>query len=682
MAAEISTNSPQRRVRVSHATGAKSRISSDILDKSPFEFAITLDSPLPVLLAMNNPTVSSDTLLQAAVAAFKRSEYDKAIRLLTKGILQDQSNSKLYDCRALAFLNSGRLEDALSDAERLVKLDPVNPKVLPGALKQGYMHAGKAFQILGKIDSALCIYRIARKKVSKSHPRYSSIEKSYSELLECTGNGKTPRTSMSTMTLALNSAPLRDRNNCEGGDKLTSVAKRAKQDFPAATAAETLLNSNSAAINWTGNFGSYSLPLELMTAIFHYLPMPTLNRCAQVSRNWRASINGNSLLWTDVDLTPYSRKISNTVVHTIVCRSGRLLRKLIVAGCTNITNTSLKSLLAQRCTSLTIFELTNNSKVTGQALAETMKSIGSHLARLRLANTKVDDITIRRILDSCRALSDLDLSECPGITDAAFEISLNFKKKGIPMALQKLQLSSCAVSDRTTFLLSQSCPSLRELSVSQCSRITKSTLVNMAHCSGIESLILTGTAMDEPAAISFEDALLAFAEGCNQLRQFALASCPWVSDTSVGYLAGFCTHLNEIDFTQCANITDSAVRSLATHCPALYRVLIATCPRITDTGIIFLAQNAKELHHLDVSNNQSISDRSLDALTQYGMQLINLAMNGCPKLTGIGIRAMVESKPGKQLGTLLIDNCPGVHYETIEILRKLAPKLNISARFH
>ncbi|KND01462.1 uncharacterized protein SPPG_03264 [Spizellomyces punctatus DAOM BR117] len=623
---------------------------------------------------MNNPTVSSDTLLQAAVAAFKRSEYEKAIRLLTKGILQDQSNSKLYDCRALAFLNSGRFDDALSDAERLVKLDPVNPK--------GYIHAGKAFQLLGKTDSALCIYRIARKKVSKSHPRYSSIEKSYTELLEYTGNVKNSRTSISTIPLAVRSAPQTSLSNCAEGDKLISVAKRAKQDFPAATAAETLLSSNAAASNWTGNFGSYALPLELMTAIFHYLPMPTLNRCAQVSRNWRASVNGNSLLWTDVDLTPYSRKVSNTVVHAIVCRSGRLLRKLIVPGCTNITNTGLKSLLAQRCTSLTTFELTNNSKVTGQALAETMKSIGSQLTRLRLANTKVNDISIRSILDSCRALSDLDLSECPGVTDAAFEISLNFKKRGIPMALQKLQLSSCAVSDRTTFLLSQSCPSLREVNVSQCSRITKSTLVNMAHCSGIESLVLTGTAMNEPAAISFEDALLAFAEGCNQLRQFVLASCPRVSDTSVEYLAGFCTHLYEIDFTQCATITDSALRSLATHCPALSRVLIATCPRITDMGIIFLAQNAKELHHLDVSNNQSISDRSLEALTQHGTQLVTLAMNGCPKVTGIGIRAIVTSKPGKQLETLLIDNCPGVHYETLGILRKMAPNLNMSARFH
>ncbi|KAI8921114.1 hypothetical protein DFJ77DRAFT_437200 [Powellomyces hirtus] len=600
-----------------------------------------------------NPSRATASLLRTAVALLKRRDFAAAIAVLTRAISAETSNIELYDRRALARLNMGALEEALCDAEKMVLLDPANPK--------GYLIAGKAFLMMGKEEHAHRIYKIASRKVPPSNPRYQDISKMYRGL---------PRSIFNLVSVVSPREPIQKFPE----DQAIS-AKRSRHSSMDRT------NLRPPGKNPKGTLEFKDLPVEIFNAVCAYLPLRILVRCTGVCKGWRTGIHSNKLLWTDLDFNAGGRRVTNHAMHLLVTIAGTLLKKLVLRNCPAITNFGLKEIAKQQYGSLLRFELSGNSQVSGATFATICKSMGPSLVKLSLTSTKADDATVQCILECCRSLRHLDLAHCSNVTDIGFERFANSKtKQRFSLILESVNLTGCRVSDRTSSVLAASCPALRSLQVISCQAITKRTVVNLSNCHNLEHLGLTGSDMRQPAGITLDDALLALSEGCPSLSSFSLSSCPQITDIGISYLAGFCAELQEIHLTQCAHIGDSALISLGKSCRALRIALFGTCQKITDEGVVALVEGQLTLHRLDISNNPNVSDKTVRVLARRGVAMTDINLSYCIRITGSAVYDL-SFKEGKPLEILKIDNCARIHSDTVSLLRKAIPTARISASF-
>ena len=84
---------------------------------------------------------------------FATSKYEEAIELYTKGLELDSENHILYGNRAAACLKMERFDNALSDAQMSVQLEPKWVK--------GYHRAASAYVALGRLNEAIEQYEKA-----------------------------------------------------------------------------------------------------------------------------------------------------------------------------------------------------------------------------------------------------------------------------------------------------------------------------------------------------------------------------------------------------------------------------------------------------------------------------------------------------------------------------------------
>ncbi|KAJ3294017.1 hypothetical protein HK104_004008 [Borealophlyctis nickersoniae] len=579
-------------------------------------------------------------LLNKAVVAFKAGQYGTAVRIFTKALSADSGNFKLRDGRAQANMKLKAYNEALLDAEQMVKIDPTNAK--------GYLHAARIFQALGKPDSGVKICRIARKKVPGTDTRLKEIERLERELVHVTkGPGNT-----------------NGNDDVPAGRILRPATPQSNEGIPSHVSSQKPSDP-------------LRLPLELIESIHSYLPFATICLLLRVSPAWRTTLLSNKRHWLDIDLCGTEYKIKNQTVSTLVNRGRGAIKSLVLKDCCDLTNPSLKALLSPfRCKDLTRLEITGNAKISSTAIQGV---IAPYITRLVLSRTKTDNQTVRRALDICRLLGYLDVSDCPHIDDDAFSICENFAKTDTPLALETLSVERVNITDRTVYLLSLSSPSLASINLGG-TNITDRSLVNLANCCSLSDVVLPQSLPPAPG-LSITDAVTTFASAVHlTLCKLNFTRCPRLDDSTVGVLGMFCANLEEVQFGTSANIGDEALISMSRDCLKLRIIGLGTCPRISDRGVIALVEELREMESLDVSNNQNITDAVLDAIVRKGSALVAMNFNNCTRLTGAAVGRLIK-KVGRATEVLRLSNCVRVHQDTISKLREALPRALISCRF-
>ncbi|KAG2137113.1 uncharacterized protein EDB93DRAFT_1253727 [Suillus bovinus] len=137
--------------------------------------------------------VDGDALVTSGNAAFDANNYDKAIELYSVAIDLDFATEAIFANRSKAWLEKLLWEDALLDAEKVIKLDPAS--YLGYELKHAAMHgtqrydeAIEAFQVmLSKLDNSADtqLQDLRRQHLSSSEAE-AMIEKTIYFELECT----------------------------------------------------------------------------------------------------------------------------------------------------------------------------------------------------------------------------------------------------------------------------------------------------------------------------------------------------------------------------------------------------------------------------------------------------------------------------------------------------------------
>lgn len=278
-------------------------------------------------------------------------------------------------------------------------------------------------------------------------------------------------------------------------------------------------------------------------------------------------------------------------------------------------------------------------------------------------------------------LQKLNISLCGrGFTD---DVVSKLAASGATLSgLQSLTITGAyRLGDESLSALLQKAPNLKQLALSQCSRIT-----------GVEFLPRLTTSCPALEDIDFSecrgisaDALKQTLSSLKGLKHVTLDGLPEVDDGVVAVLAESCSLLTFISLQRCGNITDAALKALAKYRGSnLVGLRIDEAVKVTDDGILHLvgsnADNKKktntavsgggggcrQLKVVSLGGCNKLTDTAIQAIAECGTVCI-LHVNGVTQLSDAGIKA-VATHCNATLEEINISWCQGVSEEAIGLL--------------
>ncbi|KAI9202992.1 uncharacterized protein BJ171DRAFT_511480 [Polychytrium aggregatum] len=611
--------------------------------------------------------IDPQVFVEAGKAALERYDADKALALFTKAKKALPDDITVMDLVALALMSAGRLDQALEEAQKIVKLDPRS--------SVGYLRAAKVFRLLKNQPAALKVCQLALKKVPKADPNYPAIEASFLKYGGTTDALAPPKSSSQNSSTSSSDGKRKLDHTNAASEKKSRLAGQDDDDD-----GDVNVDGEAEAeqpLPPSYNFGDHFMPVELMNVVFSYIPLAALCRLTRVSRSWRIYICHNRSLWARIDLSPHFRKVTAPIAQSVAYRARSLLKDLNLSQCHQINNAVLLSLSKQRCTDLVSFQLTRNNKVGSQALAQTLRVIGRNLQRLNLSQTSIQDQHLREVLRACTQLRHLDVSLCPAIQAGLQALD------DVPSSLlETIKLSDTRTTDSAVTSALRRCPRLRHLDVGRCKAVTLATVLNFRESKAeLESLVLSGITVTPLAGFSLQDGLLLIGERFSQsLKSFEMYQCPELTDEGIERLTQFCDNLTILNIGYAAHLTSRSLESIGQNCLALELLNISRCPKMTESGLIRVVANATKLTHLDCSYFEDQLDHVLKYAAANAAGLRRLSLAGCSQVTGAGVAALF-SKKGSPLEFLNIDDCYRVSSDVVSAFRAAFPKAVVSYRF-
>ena len=388
----------------------------------------------------------------------------------------------------------------------------------------------------------------------------------------------------------------------------------------------------------------------------------------QVSKHWRAVVNGTSLLWRELDLESFSRKIDKISLEVIINIAKDRIFKLSLKNCSLIND--LKSLITHRCRSIIYLDLTC-TRINSSALIDALRCMGKSLTNLILEDTRTDDTCLRRIFDLCRSLKCLNVSKCPLITDAGFAVCDKFKNANIPLALTELWVSnSHDLSDNSIISVINAAPLLQGIDISGSTKFTNRTLNTLSKHSGWTWIVFGGNSF---TSNNFKDDFSRFISNSPNLERLEIPKTPFLDDSIISLISKSCRKLNHINFKGCAHISNQGIVKLSSL--SLKTINLSKCPKISEDGIQNLLESNYCFEILDIS---AISDKLLDFLQNYPK--IHSLYISDSTVTNRGIIDLAQNS-GSSWQNLHFTNCQKLSREVISHLSKVLKNSKVTAYF-
>ncbi|KAK1319419.1 hypothetical protein QJS10_CPB04g00884 [Acorus calamus] len=359
-------------------------------------------------------------------------------------------------------------------------------------------------------------------------------------------------------------------------------------------------------------------------------------------------------------------KVYNESMRSIA--SLRKLESLSIVGCSfiddeglaflNCGSPSLQSIDTSRCDNVTSLGLLwvikgHDSLVhinvghcfpeLGMPFLSKLEDLKS-LKSIRLDGFKVSESILRMIGLGCKALAEIGLSKCEGVTDEGI-----VKLVSSCVELRTIDLTCChLVTDISLFAIADSCKKLACLRLESCGLITENGLLRLGSCcSSLEELDLTDCS-------NMNDSALKCLSRCLELLVLKLGLCSSISDEGLIHIASSCKKLQELDVYRCEGIGDDGLEAIAKGCKQMKRLNICYCTQITDkgmkhlstlekladlelrrlvnvtsTGITAIAMGCKSLVELDLKRCYHVDDNALQALAHYSKNLRQITISYC-----------------------------------------------------
>lgn len=255
----------------------------------------------------------------------------------------------------------------------------------------------------------------------------------------------------------------------------------------------------------------------------------------------------------------------------------------------------------------TILDCLNDDAFAKKSFSLVCKSFYFIESRHRKSLRPLNSDFISRTLKRYRFISELDLSLCPRVDDAAL-----FQIASSRSFLRSINLSrSRMFTHNGVSSLVANCTNLVEIDLSNRSDLTDSAAAAIAEAKNLERLWLARCKMITDMGIG------CVAVGCRKLRFICLKWCLRVSDLGVGLIAMKCKQIRTLDLSYLP-ITEKCLPPIL-QLEYLEDLVLEGCLGIDDDGLATLKHGSKSLKTLNMSNCQNLSHVGLSSLT-YGAE--------------------------------------------------------------
>ncbi|XP_022184695.2 F-box/LRR-repeat protein 15 [Nilaparvata lugens] len=189
-----------------------------------------------------------------------------------------------------------------------------------------------------------------------------------------------------------------------------------------------------------------------------------------------------------------------------------------------------------------------------------------------------------------------------------------------------------------------------------------------------------GVHCNKPPAVTCTHLILS--RTCHNLRTLVIHECDSVTQDDLKYLLGKNVKIKHIDLTRCCKLNSLCLHPVVVHFKDLNALILNHCIWFTTgcleaftlyhsklqmlelshcsslgnvSAINSFLMKCKDLHTLNLSGMDCICDSTMETLSHCNFKLRNLDVSYCTRITGYGIRMLVEYC--KELRNLKLFGC-------------------------
>ncbi|GFS04891.1 F-box/LRR-repeat protein 4 [Elysia marginata] len=318
------------------------------------------------------------------------------------------------------------------------------------------------------------------------------------------------------------------------------------------------------------NFFTY-LPRELLQLILSYLDLSALCKLAQTCTLLKDNCY-DPLLYADLNLQPFWSQISGFHLVNLVSRCERVQR-------------------------LNLSWLGGAGHIHHQVLRRLLSSIRK-LQVLELSCCKfINSLYLISIIESCRTLTELNLSGCTSIED--FSI---FNTHSLTQ-LKRLNLYRTKIDAQPMMSLLQSNPDLEFLNMSSCVCLRPQANQILAHIGLC----------------------------CKKLRGLDIWRTTNISDDGFSYIYNNCSQLEDLDvgWTAALYSQTGCFVNLARNCKKLKKIFLTANRTLRDCDLLAFAEHCPDLEQLDILGSRSVDEGAILEVLEKCTKLTFLDVSFC-----------------------------------------------------
>lgn len=267
------------------------------------------------------------------------------------------------------------------------------------------------------------------------------------------------------------------------------------------------------------------------------------------------------------------------------------LHTLDLGGCRHVTDHGLQ-IIASGFSELTAVSFNELNDCVTEVGLRSIIDVSSKLMILRMRRMATDNC-LAVAACRCNQLRELDISDCPAVTDVGLQLVSNCRYIEIFRAENCITLTDIGVQS-----LALGCPFLRLASLSGCVAITDVGITGFGDmCQKLEHLDFCRCHVGDRGMFSLVPTASLPCRGCPLLREIVL-SWTAVTDAGVEALAACCPQLEEINLFQ-TRVSDRGLRALVESCPQLRKLNIASCFNVSQDGIALVGHLLPQVQILE-----------------------------------------------------------------------------------
>jgi len=373
-----------------------------------------------------------------------------------------------------------------------------------------------------------------------------------------------------------------------------------------------------------------------MYPVFSFLSTRQLAQVGRVCKRWQF-LSGDRLLWQRIDLSE-NHNVDDNALTSMVHRGGNVLHTLKLCGSQRISTDHLISMSSYSLRHLREIHLCQMQRARDDCVV-TLARECPLLESVSLVGCNITDDSVLALGRGCANLRDLSVKDCVNLTDAAFIY--------LSRSIYSVNMSGChKVTSATPLALALRCPDLQKLNLNGIATADSALLTLSQQCPKLHTLVVSNAA-------SFG--------GLQLLTDAGLVDFKMLSRLRVLNLQG-------------ANmLTDSGVLTLCKSCPNLERLNIGSCFRLTDGGVSFIVRGMQQLTHLSLFQCFNVTDQAIMTVVAL-LCLQHLNLHNCVSL----VKAMRILVRAQQLNTLNVAGCSNIPPEDVNIFQQYRPSVKVT----